>query len=59
MWTSGDTVDLQMGTDTNADKNRMEATLGDLRLSIGSFGGTNTAVLYRRVAQQKKPKVFN
>jgi len=32
MYTSGDTVDLQLGTHANADKNRTEAGLGDLRL---------------------------
>lgn len=59
MYTSGDTVDLQLGTDASADKNRAEAVLGDLRLSIASFNGKDTAVIYRRVAQQKKPRAFN
>ncbi|MDQ2799264.1 MAG: hypothetical protein M3Y13_06440, partial [Armatimonadota bacterium] len=59
MYTHGDTVDLQVGTDAAADKDRGEAALGDLRLSLGSFGGKPTAVLYRRVAMQKKPKTFN
>ncbi len=59
MYTSGDTVDLQLGTDSNADSNRTESALGDLRLSIGNFGGKNTAVLYRRVSLQKQPRAFN
>lgn len=59
MYLSGDTVDLQLGTDPAAPKDRSEAALGDLRLSIGSFGGKPTAVLYRRVSAQKRPKPFN
>ena len=59
MYLGGDTVDLQLGTDPNADKNREEAQQGDLRLSIGNFQGRPTAVLYRRVSGAKKPKVFS
>jgi hypothetical protein len=59
MYVDGDTVDFQMGTDPKADKNRTEATLGDLRLSIGNFAGKATAVLYRKVSETKKPKVFS
>lgn len=59
MYTSGDTVDLQLGTAAGADQNRTEAGLGDLRLSLGNFGGQATAVLYRRVARQKQPQAFN
>lgn len=59
MYLSGDTVDLQLGTIAGADKNRAEAGLGDLRLSIGSFGGKDTAVIYRRLSEQKQPRAFN
>ena len=59
MYLGGDTVDLQLGTDPHADKNRNEAQQGDLRLSIGNFQGRPTAVLYRRVSGAKKPKVFS
>ena len=56
---SGDTVDLQLGTDPHANKDRNEAVAGDLRLSIGNFQGTPTAVLYRKVSAVKKPRVFS
>ena len=59
MYTSGDTVDLQLGTSNTADRNRTEAAQGDLRLSIGNLGGKPTAVLYRRVSTTKKPHTFN
>jgi hypothetical protein len=59
MYLGGDTVDLQLGADPNADKNREEAQQGDLRLSIGNFQGRPTAVLYRKVSDAKKPMVFN
>jgi hypothetical protein len=59
MYARGDTVDLQLGTDTKAPKDRNEAVLGDLRLSIGSFQGKPTAVLYRKVANEKNPKSFS
>jgi hypothetical protein len=59
MYVSGDTVDFQLCTDPAADKNRSDAGAGDLRLSIGNFGGVPTAMLYRRIARQQQPKVFN
>jgi hypothetical protein len=59
MYLGGDTVDLQLGTDAKADKNRQEAGQGDLRLSIGDFQGKPTAVLYRKVSSAKKPMVFS
>jgi len=59
MYANGDTVDFQLGTDPNADKNRGEAVLGDLRLSIGSFQGKPTGVIFRKVAEEKAPKVYN
>ncbi len=32
---------------------------GDLRLSIGNFQGQPTAVIYRKVADEKRPKIFS
>jgi len=55
MYTHGDTVDFQLGTDPDADAGRREETLGDLRLSIGNFNGTPTAVIYRRVWTESQP----
>lgn len=58
LYTYGDTVDFQLGTDPAADPARAEAVAGDLRLSIGNLGGKPTAVLYRRVSGEKKPRTF-
>ena len=58
MYAMGDTVDFQLGTDPKADSKRNEAVLGDLRLSIGNFQGKPAAVVYRRVAKEKKPRKF-
>ena len=59
MYTGGDTVDFQLGTDPKAAKDRREAVLGDLRLSIGNFQGHPTAVLYRKVSATRTPKTFS
>ena len=59
MYARGDTVDLQLGTDPAADTKRDEPVKGDLRLSIGNFQGKPTAVVYRKVADEKKPKTFS
>jgi len=59
LYARGDTVDLQLGTDPAADKTRGEPVKGDLRLSIGNFKGQPTAVVYRKVADEKKPKTFS
>ncbi|HUU94083.1 MAG TPA: PQQ-binding-like beta-propeller repeat protein, partial [Phycisphaerae bacterium] len=59
LYARGDTVDLQLGTDPAADKKRGEPVKGDLRLSIGNFKGQPTAVVYRKVADAKKPKTFS
>ncbi len=59
MYVSGDTVDFQLGSNPKADPNRDEAGLGDLRVSIGNFQGTPTAVIYRRISESKKPKSFS
>ena len=47
LFKTGDTVDLQLGTDTSAPATRKSAVPGDLRLSIAPFNGTPLAVLYR------------
>ncbi len=59
MYIGGDTVDFQIGVDPKADPKRTKAVLGDLRISIGNLKGTPTAVVYRMVANDKHPKVFN
>ncbi len=59
LYARGDTVDLQLGTDPAADAKRTEPVKGDLRLSIGNFQGQPTTVVYRKVADAKKPKVFS
>ena len=59
LYARGDTVDLQLGTAPAADPKRTEPVKGDLRLSIGNFQGQPTAVVYRKVADAKKPKVFS
>lgn len=59
MYARGDTVDLQLATDPNAKADRKDAALGDLRLSIGSYNGQPTAVMYRKLAKEKSPKEFS
>ncbi len=59
MFLGGDTVDLQLAANPKADKNRREAVLGDVRISIGNFHGKTTAVAYRKVATDKHPKSYN
>ena len=62
LYLGGDTVDFQLGIDAKADAKRDKAALGDVRLSIGNFKGTPTAVLYRPVAAKDKirsPKTFS
>jgi hypothetical protein len=59
MYLGGDTVDFQLGVDAKANPKRDEPVLGDLRLSIGNFHGTPTAVLYRPVAAEKAPRTFS
>ncbi|NQZ68189.1 MAG: PQQ-binding-like beta-propeller repeat protein, partial [Lentisphaeria bacterium] len=55
MYANGDTVDFQLSTDSKASEHS-NAILGDLRLSIGSFKGKATAVIYRSKATDKKNK---
>jgi hypothetical protein len=59
MYASGDTVDLQLGTAASADPGREGVVAGDLRLSIGNFKGSPTAVLYRFVSAEKKVRTFS
>jgi hypothetical protein len=59
MYLGGDTVDLQLGTDPKAAKDRAAAVAGDLRLSIGTCQGQPVAVLYRAVSATKKPRTFS
>jgi outer membrane protein assembly factor BamB len=59
LYARGDTVDLQLGTNPAADAKRTEPVKGDLRLSIGNFQGQPTVVVYRKVADEKKPKIFS
>jgi len=47
LFKTGDTVDLQLGTDTAAPAARKSAEPGDLRLSVAPFNGKPLAVLYR------------
>jgi len=59
MYARGDTVDLQLGTDAKAPKDRKDPVMGDLRVSIGPFRGKPTVVIFRKQAAEKNPKVFN
>jgi outer membrane protein assembly factor BamB len=59
MYARGDTVDIQLGIDPKADAKRKDPAKGDLRLSIGNFQGKPTAVVYRKVSDDKHPKIFS
>jgi hypothetical protein len=58
MYACGDTVDFQLGADPKSDPGRGAAVKGDLRLSIGNYQGKPTAVLYKFVSDEKKPRIF-
>jgi outer membrane protein assembly factor BamB len=58
MYVSGDTVDFQLGADSKANAKRTEAVAGDFRISIGNCLGHPTAVLYRKISTEKKPRTF-
>jgi hypothetical protein len=58
MYACGDTVDFQLGTDPAAKAGRGKPVQGDLRLSIGNYQGKPTAVLYKFVSGEKKPRMF-
>jgi outer membrane protein assembly factor BamB len=59
MYVSGDTVDFQFATDAKANAKRTEGVAGDFRISIGNCLGHPTAVLYRKVSAEKKPRTFS
>ncbi len=50
LFKTGDSVDLQLGTDPKADPARRSPVPGDLRLLIAPFGDKPVAVLYRHRA---------
>lgn len=59
LFKTGDSIDLQLGTDPNANPKRGGPVAGDMRLLIAPFEGKNIAVLYRhRVAGTTKPVAF-
>ena len=60
LFITGDSVDLQLGTDPAADPQRGEPALGDLRLLVSVMDEKPVAVLYRwkTAAADKKPVVF-
>jgi hypothetical protein len=60
LFKTGDSIDLQLATDTSANPKRTQPVPGDLRLLIGPFNGQPTAVLYRhRVKGAKEnPSTF-
>lgn len=61
LFKTGDSIDLQLGTDPAADPKRTGAVPGDLRLLIAPFQGKPTAVLYRhrlKKADGAKPVNF-
>jgi hypothetical protein len=47
---SGGALDLMLGTDPRAPRDRLAAAAGDLRLVVTRSGGRTRAVLYRAVA---------
>jgi hypothetical protein len=47
LFKTGDSIDLQLGTDAKANPKRSGPVVGDLRLLIAPFQGGNIAVLYR------------
>ncbi|NQT85733.1 hypothetical protein HQ560_03155, partial [bacterium] len=59
LFKTGDSVDVQLGTDPKADRARRGPVPGDLRLLIAPFQGKDVAVLYRhRVPGAKDPVTF-
>jgi hypothetical protein len=47
LFKTGDSVDLQLGTDSTADPKRTGPVPGDIRVLIAPFNGKPTAVIYR------------
>jgi hypothetical protein len=59
LFLTGDSVDLQLGTDAGADPKRTDPVPGDLRLLVSEQEGKPVAVLYRwKTAGEKKPQEF-
>lgn len=59
LFKTGDSVDLQIGTDPAASPIRSQPVPGDLRLLIAPFEEQNIAVLYRhRLAHKDNPVTF-
>lgn len=59
LFKTGDSVDLQIGTNAAANPNRTQPAPGDIRLLIAPFQGKTVAVLYRhRLAQKDNPVTF-
>lgn len=60
LFKTGDSIDLQLGTDSSADPVRKSPVPGDLRLLIAPMGTQNVAVVYRhRVPGMKQGMVFS
>ena len=59
LYARGDTIDLQLGANPDADPRRTAAVIGDLRLSIGPCRGRNLAVLYRERSDDPRPMTFS
>jgi len=60
LFKSGDSIDLQIGTDAGAKPDRKKPVPGDVRLLVAPFRGKDTAVLYRhRVRGAKDPVTFS
>ena len=59
LFKTGDSIDLQLGTDAGAPAKRRAPVAGDLRLLIAPFEGKPLAVLYRhRVSGARNPVTF-
>jgi sugar lactone lactonase YvrE len=50
LFNTGGALDLMLGADLGADRNRREPARGDVRLLVASIGGRTKAVLFRAVA---------
>lgn len=58
MYWGGDTVDFQLASNPAASADRHEPVTGDLRISIGSLAGKDTAVMFRPVADDKSHRTM-
>ncbi len=60
LFKTGDSIDLQLGTDPNALAHRSSPVPGDMRLLIAPYEGKPIAVLYKhRVPGTKEPFIFS